>query len=737
MQFDFPFKPLHKNNPIHETNFITEITIRTKNQEKTTFSIILPKDWLHDPLNNLEENEQIPFYKSISVFAPYLEPNSPFINIIQTSLTFEVDLENWVKFFIQSEHFILNKIRFWETPSKGNIIDIGAFREINDSIDVARIMSFKYNNKIYTICGISQSIEWDQYKNDFLIACASFSILNPKSTNKIEEIFNWSSKSEIIFSIPEIPKCWKFFESNQVQNPQIEFYLFENENINENIIENENYQNLQSYISIHSHPNDSNLHLNNLISNALEEILKSQITIQGTILFIPGKNQNTKVTLAQIVIAEDYQDLQTKIIDDYLGTLLFYGILEEIQVKVKIGFKLLPDTVFTIFLVSIKSNEYPKFSFRSEYLFNLIRQKISSEQIDSLQKIDENNEMKNLDYSLINEGLNALKWKLLIESKIINSKEPLKQFVDIIQPTKWILDKDVSFCMNCKSEFSVTNRKHHCRNCGLIFCSKCSSKKRPIWKYNLFSPQRVCDNCNILLDEEQQNQHQNLGNKIFTNSHDWKKWKIGSFVEFEISNEKSKRKLKNIRFTLSSQSEENYSLQKNEYIDRQMKVTKMNIQNSDENDSSQNPIYKTKIGFQILNIEKNWYKCNVWRFETEGIIRDFWIINEFDFPLKIIALDLKNGIISSKTLVNLDEEIQFKQKNLTCLKYEGKVETQNKNEMIQMIWISDKIPGSVVKIVSHFENEKFENWIISNFKGKLSKEKQNQKKKKKMKKKDL
>jgi len=37
----------------------------------------------------------------------------------------------------------------------------------------------------------------------------------------------------------------------------------------------------------------------------------------------------------------------------------------------------------------------------------------------------------------------------------------------------WIDDNSVSSCHNCKDDFSLFNRRHHCRLCGKIFCYKC------------------------------------------------------------------------------------------------------------------------------------------------------------------------------------------------------------------------------------------------------------------------
>ncbi|KAH0616741.1 hypothetical protein JD844_028110 [Phrynosoma platyrhinos] len=60
---------------------------------------------------------------------------------------------------------------------------------------------------------------------------------------------------------------------------------------------------------------------------------------------------------------------------------------------------------------------------------------------------------------------------------------------------KWAEDNEVQNCMACGKGFSVTVRRHHCRQCGNIFCAECSSKNAltPSSK----KPVRVCDTCFI------------------------------------------------------------------------------------------------------------------------------------------------------------------------------------------------------------------------------------------------
>lgn len=92
---------------------------------------------------------------------------------------------------------------------------------------------------------------------------------------------------------------------------------------------------------------------------------------------------------------------------------------------------------------------------------------------------------------------------------------------------KWAADDCSNNCANCDDQFTLINRKHHCRSCGRLLCSSCCSKKLliPLDRYvqpqqstianlNVFmssadvsynTPQRCCDSCSkslIPLQEE-------------------------------------------------------------------------------------------------------------------------------------------------------------------------------------------------------------------------------------------
>ena len=61
----------------------------------------------------------------------------------------------------------------------------------------------------------------------------------------------------------------------------------------------------------------------------------------------------------------------------------------------------------------------------------------------------------------------------------------------------WERDSEVSSCRGCLTPFSVTFRRHHCRNCGKIFCNTCSSERASVSGSK--RSKRVCKWCKLKL----------------------------------------------------------------------------------------------------------------------------------------------------------------------------------------------------------------------------------------------
>lgn len=75
---------------------------------------------------------------------------------------------------------------------------------------------------------------------------------------------------------------------------------------------------------------------------------------------------------------------------------------------------------------------------------------------------------------------------------------PRQQQIMMEAPPRWVPDEEAAQCMACSQSFTTFRRRHHCRNCGRVFCGVCSNAQAPLPKFGLNKAVRVCRNCFLL-----------------------------------------------------------------------------------------------------------------------------------------------------------------------------------------------------------------------------------------------
>jgi len=72
-------------------------------------------------------------------------------------------------------------------------------------------------------------------------------------------------------------------------------------------------------------------------------------------------------------------------------------------------------------------------------------------------------------------------------------EDGLKEASATVSSYVWKDSRECTHCKDCVQEFTLTRRKHHCRNCGDVFCQRCSDNQMELPSHA--KPVRVCDRC--------------------------------------------------------------------------------------------------------------------------------------------------------------------------------------------------------------------------------------------------
>ncbi|KAL4223513.1 Myotubularin-related protein 4 [Mactra antiquata] len=107
-----------------------------------------------------------------------------------------------------------------------------------------------------------------------------------------------------------------------------------------------------------------------------------------------------------------------------------------------------------------------------------------------------NGDVCNLDYKIGNESPGSCDLQS-IQSTYSNASDASWDQMDDpeVNVTRWVPDHLVTQCAACETEFTTFRRKHHCRNCGKIFCHSCCKETFPLPHQMINTNERVCQLC--------------------------------------------------------------------------------------------------------------------------------------------------------------------------------------------------------------------------------------------------
>ena len=191
-------------------------------------------------------------------------------------------------------------------------------------------------------------------------------------------------------------------------------------------------------------------------------------------------------------------------------------------------------------------------NFIKNFFYNLEFLKLLQQHISTVEEKRLTGQLE--DYKDLRECL----WKIYLDLKVYGNGKPIPPFTNINRilepledkncyPPSYLVDAQDSFddlckkldaktpgewieseyCLICNNQFGIFNRKHHCRNCGGVFCNDHSSHFIQLLDLGITERVRVCDDCYKMYTDKRTGGSGSGGKK----KHKSKKNKRASYVD--------------------------------------------------------------------------------------------------------------------------------------------------------------------------------------------------------------
>lgn len=129
-----------------------------------------------------------------------------------------------------------------------------------------------------------------------------------------------------------------------------------------------------------------------------------------------------------------------------------------------------------------------------------------STQIDNKNQDYDDNKTETASYAVELEGRSLPNVLRRISSLVALGTGSGTRYADTELARYWMPDDISRECYECATRFSTLRRRHHCRVCGQIFCSRCCSQRVPGQIFGCADGLRVCNYCcNVVLSYLKEN----------------------------------------------------------------------------------------------------------------------------------------------------------------------------------------------------------------------------------------
>lgn len=656
-----------------------------------------------------EGSDTFPQWRLIGLFAPAVDPSAPFISVSVTNLPFEVSLEDWVDFFCGMDGWEVFSSRWWSTPA-GLVIDTGAVKGSGNTRDVMRVMAIADKGRIFMTSGVAQADAWNKWKDDFLIACSTFELVNPTHDESLEPKRDWEGGHPSCGI--RYPISWRLREQDDTPEGKtgVEVQLTTGEELLAYA--------LVKATDLEVHPATT---LSTLLDQALLELESSDLIPVGERVFIPtGRDADFRLPPGWIT-GPSSQDALASQVEGYQGTAVVpvrTSGENGRELEARLGFKIVKGMAFTIYLVSIRQEKNFLLWMRGKRAFEVMRSGMWKK--GSKPKAGAPRAAAPPKGSGTAGVLRDAGWSMLSFGRFgatgtsADTSLPLmisNASADPHIPPLWMPDTDAHSCFGTGVEFSMLRRKHHCRNCGLVFSGPASAGSIALPMFGFNSAVRVCTGCHACRGVEAHVGKTSALSKDAAGyqpqKHLWLAFGLGSMIKYKVVHESSPATevfvTKSLRADHSpasaAPSNGSYRLTTTRRgVDGQKTTRELTIPTWD----GYLPLLTDGAphGQEVVSVDGRKLHCSVRRSsakiqgsEVEQLV---WVSKELAFPVKVVIRSGTRVYLDQVVVVMADPVSIGDASAIPCIRVDGK-STKTLASYNYSYWYSQTVPGGIVK----------------------------------------
>lgn len=179
---DIPVVAPQMTARLEQTHVLLKLTPEPTSQ--FAYELAVPKGWAYSAeFGPVSDGPLLP--RSLGFVAGSAEPDGPVIGVTATLVPFEIPVDTWTRMSFAAEGWTVVVAR-WFPGATGLFFDITGTRVVDGVEQVRRTTARADGSHVFCVNGFTSRAKWDQVKEIFWVAHATFKLLTGTGTSRME-----------------------------------------------------------------------------------------------------------------------------------------------------------------------------------------------------------------------------------------------------------------------------------------------------------------------------------------------------------------------------------------------------------------------------------------------------------------------------------------------------------------------------------------------------------------------